>query len=175
MSDGSTAGNGALVEQVRAVFDEFDPVPAHVIGAALGSLAWRDIDAELARLVADTADARSAELAGVRGGGSDGDVQHARLVTFEAAGMTVEVEVIQTGDRRRLMGQLIPPTAADVQILTPGGDQTVRADDLGRFVAEGVPAGPAGLAVTITGASTGTGTTAGTAASKVFASAWITI
>jgi hypothetical protein len=161
MRDGTTAEDRALVERLRTVYDEIDPAPAHVIEAALGSFAWRDIDADIARLVADTADARSAALSGVRG--ADGDVQHARLVTFDAVGVTVEVEVAQTGDRRRLMGQLVPPAAAAVQILTPGGDRTVRADDLGRFVADDVPAGPVGLAITIPGAP------------KVIASAWITI
>lgn len=149
----ATPSTIALASRVRAVFDEIDPVPEHVLYAAIGSYSWRTVDTELARLVADTAattgsTGRTPMLASVRG-----TTQHARLVTFEAPDLTVEVEVGQTGAKRRLIGQLVPPGPGTVQVLSPTETQTVNADVLGRFIAENVPAGPVSLTVTREGAT----------------------
>lgn len=119
-----------LLAELRNVVDRADPIPDRVVAAARASFAWRTIDTELAELVADSSLAGS----GVRA------AEAARLLTFEADGVEIELEVAETGSSRRLTGQLIPVGAAQVTIRWGDGSLEVRADDLGRFSAEGIPA-----------------------------------
>ena len=67
--------------------------------------------------------------------------------------MGIELEVVQTGPReRRLEGQLLPPGAAMVTIERPGEDgMSIQADDLGRFVLDGLRAGVLRLHVMLRG------------------------
>lgn len=134
------AADTALLGELRALFDEVDPVPSTVLAAGRASWTWRTMEAELAELVADTERAGLAG-AGVRSG--DGP----RLLTFQAPELTVEVEVAAYGDRRRLVGQLVPPVAATVEVRCADHATPVvtRADELGRFRVDGVPAGPVSL------------------------------
>lgn len=131
-----------LLAKVREVYAEIDPVPPHVVAAAKAAIAWRSIDSELAELVEDT---ELTPVAGVRSGAAP------RLVTFEADTLTVEVEISETGDRRRLMGQMVPPTAGEVEIRNAECTQVVEADDLGRFSAADVPPGPVSLVCRLRG------------------------
>jgi hypothetical protein len=124
-----------LLAKIREVYDELDPVPSQVLDAARGALTWLTVDAELAELTVDSL----TETSAVRGNAG------ARLVTFEAQSLTVEVEVTETGDTRRLVGQLVPPGPAQVSVRTGNSAQTVQADSLGRFTVEGIPAGPVSL------------------------------
>ena len=127
---------------LRSVVDRADPVPPAVIAAAKASFTWRTIDSELAELVTDSADSLSVGSgAGVRGESAP------RLLTFEAAGLNVEVEVAGSGATRRLVGQLVPMTRADVVVRWNTGSTSTTADDLGRFVVTDVPAGLVSLAV----------------------------
>jgi hypothetical protein len=125
-----------LLGAVRAVFEELDPVPPEVLAAARGAYSWRTVDAELAELVLDSL---TTSTAGVR------STSGPRLVTFEADRLTVEVEVGETGRTRRIVGQLVPPGRAIVAVRWARGEQTVEADELGRFAVDGVPAGPVSL------------------------------
>jgi hypothetical protein len=144
-----------LLAVLHGIWDEVDPVPAHVLEAARGAFAWRDIDAELAELVLDS---RLTE-AGVR------SAEGPRLLTFEAPGLTIEVEVGVTAGGRNLVGQLVPPGPAAVTIRCNGPDRTLEADDLGRFSAVDVPAGPVSLLCR----------RAGTDATADLATSWVTI
>jgi hypothetical protein len=132
-----------VMAEVRTVLENADPVPPAVIAAAKGSFTWRTIDSELAELVADSADSLSARTvgAGVRGETAP------RLLTFEATGLAVEVEVAESGASRRLVGQLVPMTAAEVVVRWNTGSASTTADDLGRFVVSDIPAGLVSLAV----------------------------
>lgn len=127
-----------LAHDLREVYDAIDPVPPGVLAVAYGALAWRNVDADLAALVADSADTDS-PLAGVRDGGG------ARLVTFEADGVVIEVEVADTGEARRLIGQVIPAGTRGIVVETPENAVTVDVDQLGRFSATGVGRGPVRL------------------------------
>jgi hypothetical protein len=132
-----------LLTRVREVYAEIDPVPAYVLEAAKAAISWRLVDSELAELVEDT---ELTPVTGLRAGIAP------RLVTFEADTLTVEVEVAMVGDRRRLMGQLVPPSAGEIEIRNAVHTQVVEADDLGRFSASDVPAGPISLVCRLTGA-----------------------
>jgi hypothetical protein len=127
-----------LLGELRAFAKAADPLPAQVSFAAKGSLAWRRIDAELAELTFDSL-LEDAAMAGVRSRDT------IRLVTFEAGDISVEVEITDAGDKRRLIGQLVPPQVARVEIRTADSHHEVDADELGRFAADGLPAGPASL------------------------------
>jgi hypothetical protein len=127
-----------LEDELRVLAARHEPVPERLLQAAIDAYAWRTVDAELAELVFDSqADQEVAEL--VRGRQPD------RLLSFQAADLTIEIEVIAQGSSRSLMGQLDPPQLAMVEIRR--GDQavTLTTDDLGRFSAESLPAGPVSL------------------------------
>src|SRR2546423_120672 len=143
---GGNDGDDHLVSELRAVANAVDAVPEPVVAAARASLTWRTIDAELAELAYDSL-LDDAALAGTRAGGDTGP----RLLTFEAADMSVEVEVTEVGARRKLVGQLVPPAPATVEVRHPGGTSTVAADGLGRFSVDAVDAGPVSLRITVTG------------------------
>jgi hypothetical protein len=131
-----------MLAALRSVIHRADPVPAAIVDAAQAAYAWRTIDAELAELAADSAMA----TAGVRSSVAP------RLLTFEGAGVEVEVEVAQTGSTRHLSGQLVPVGAAQITVRFPGGSQETTADELGRFAVERIPAGSVSLAIMRVGA-----------------------
>ncbi len=123
-----------LLDRLRGVLARVDPVPAVVVESARDSYGWRTLDAELARLVADSLLA----TASVRGSA-------ARLLTYHAGDLTIEVEVTEIAGRLRVLGQVVPPQAARVlaEPGTPGGHSTeVSADPLGRFTFSDLPPGP---------------------------------
>jgi len=134
MSEPST---DPMFATLRNVLDHADPVPQAVVEAARAAYTWRTIDAELAELTADSAMA----TAGVR------STSAPRLLTFEGAGVEVEVEVAQTGSTRHLSGQLVPTGPAQVTVRWSGGTQETTADNLGRFAFDRVPAGSVSLAI----------------------------
>jgi hypothetical protein len=121
------ASDDELLAELAGVLDLVDAPPPDLVRAAKGLFALRTLDAELAELVHDSVEGEPA-AAGVRTGGQP------RILTFEADGLTVEIEVDETPGARRLVGQLTPPGAAALELRTP--EQTVHgdADDLGRFV-----------------------------------------
>jgi hypothetical protein len=120
---------------LHRVVRERDGVPAGVVAAAKASFAWRSIDDELASLVYDSAD-EPGLLAGVRGGS-------ARQLTFSSDGLTIELEV--DGPGRGLVGQLVPPQPAAIEVRHLDGSSFVSADELGRFDLVQVPHGPVSL------------------------------
>lgn len=138
--------DAALLEALRAVAGRVDPVPPEVREAARASFTWRTIDAELAELAYDSL-LDDDRLVGVRS--SDAP----RTLSFEGAGCSVEVEVAEEGDARRLLGQLVPPQTAAVEVRHPAGVVTVDADEVGRFSVAGLPAGPVSLRCAVAGAA----------------------
>lgn len=131
------AANDALLAELRALAAASDSVPPDAIAAARSAIAWRTMDAELAELTADTS--IGPQLAGVRG------VASPAMLTFEAPGLAVEVEVTEVGRGRRLLGQLVPAGPGEVEIRHGGGRLTVTADEIGRFAASGVAPGPVSI------------------------------
>ena len=127
-----------LEDELRGVLARLDPVPPGLVEAGVGAFAWRTIDADLAELVFDSLVDQD-EAALVRGD------QAGRLLSFRAGTLTIEVEVTATGPSRRLMGQLMPPQRGDVDIRHGDSTTTVEADELGRFSAGPLPAGPVSL------------------------------
>lgn len=136
---GRSRDDEVLIERLRRTLATEDPVPGSVMEAAKASLAWRSIDRELAELTLDSAMQR---VSGVR---SVGDETEPRLLTFQASELTVEIEVTPQGATRRLVGQLIPPNRAEVEIRWADGSTTGEADEIGLFAIGSVPAGPVSI------------------------------
>jgi hypothetical protein len=127
-----------LEAELRGAADRFDPVPAGLLQAALDAFGWRTVDAELAELVFDSLlDPDDAAL--MRGS------QGPRLLSFRAGELTIEVEITSARSSRGLVGQIVPPQQARVEIRHGAGVLPVEADDLGRFSAGSLPAGPISL------------------------------
>ena len=127
-----------LEAELRRLAAAWDPVPAELRQAAVDAFSWRDIDAEIAELVYDSLLGFD-EASLVRGPAGQ------RLVSFAVGGMTIDVEVTSTGTGRTVMGQIVPPQRATVDIRHPRDMVTVEADDLGRFRSGPLPPGPASL------------------------------
>lgn len=127
-----------LEEELRRVVEQIDSVPPVLLEAAVGAFAWRTIDADLAELVFDSLIDHD-EAALVRGTGQG------RMLSFRASSLTIDVEVTRTGDSRMLVGQLVPPQQASVDIRHGDNVVTTEADELGRFSAGPLPAGPISL------------------------------
>jgi len=115
-----------------------EAVPAEAMAAAKTAIVWRTIDGELAALTYDSS-LDDLATAGVR------SAEPSRLLTFEAPGLVVEVESLDAGARRRLVGQLVPAQAGRVEVRHGDGTTEVEADDLGRFTVDDVPPGPVSL------------------------------
>jgi hypothetical protein len=135
-----------LLAQVREVLDETDPVPEFLLDAARETYTWRTIDAELAELTGDSL----LEGTAVRSSRAP------RLLTFTAEAATLVVEVAEhvrgASLGRRLLGQILSPRPADIEVRHAEGTFSVAADEYGRFRAEAVPPGPISLACRFGGA-----------------------
>lgn len=143
-----TGSDDTTEAELRAIFAHMDPVPELLTEGARSAFTWRTVDAELAELMRDSADAAEEE-SGLLLRGDHGP----RQLSFESPRLGIEIEVTETGPReRRLAGQLLPPAAATVTIERPGEDGlSVQADDLGRFVLDGLRAGVVRLHVALRG------------------------
>lgn len=128
-SDGH-GGGPSDQELTGALRRAFPPVPERVIALGHAAFAWFEPAAALATLTSETI----AVPTGVRGGGS-------RLLTFSGARVSVEIEVCG----REIVGQLAPPSAAEVILRSPGGERGTRTDEAGSFALAGVPAGAVSL------------------------------
>jgi hypothetical protein len=126
-----------LEQRLQDAEQLLDPVPARLLHGAVGMFDWRTIDADLAALVFDSADARSA--AAVRGPGQS------RLLTFRVGDLSIELELTGTPPQREISGRLVPARQAAVEILAGGERLTVTADELGRFAAAVPGSGPLSL------------------------------
>lgn len=130
-------GDGELMAELRALGGRLDPVPEDAMAAARSAIAWRSIDRELAELVEDSS--TDQRMAGVRGTASS------VLLTFQAPGLMVEVQVVGGERGPRLLGQLVPPGPPHIEVRHPGGVVPVEADPVGRFSTADLVAGPTSI------------------------------
>jgi hypothetical protein len=127
----------ALLAQLRSALTRIDPVPDPVLEAARAAVEFRDLDAQLAELLRDTAD-EEPELAGVRG-------VVGRLLTFGLGDRYVELEVANEGDQRTITGYVVPASAGELIAESSGAPVNARLDDQGRFHLSGLRRGPVRL------------------------------
>jgi hypothetical protein len=123
------ADDDVLLGQLGEALRMYDEPPADVVTAAKDLFTWRTIDAELAALTFDSL--LDDERAAVRSTSAP-----PRVLTFEAHGLTVELEVETGPAGRRLLGQLVPPVVGELDLDTAAGTQRVSVEGMGRFVAD---------------------------------------
>ncbi|MEU8146648.1 hypothetical protein [Nonomuraea sp. NPDC048901] len=128
---------GKLEDELREIAEVLDPVPPALLEDAMQAFTLRTLDAELAALTFDSWDEEPSARV-VRGAGQP------RLLTFEAGGVAVELEV----SAARLVGRLSPEGPAEIGLQRPDEVLLVRSDELGRFTADGLVRGPLRLRVT---------------------------
>lgn len=120
----------ALLLELGEVLRQHAGPPPESIAAAKDLFGWRTMDAELAALTYDSL--LEDEPASVR------SVSTAlRTLTFDADGLTLELEIEGAGEGRRLTGQVIPAKAGGTTLTVTAGGVSVfpDVDDFGRFVA----------------------------------------
>ena len=112
-----------------------DAVPADVLESARFSFELRSVDDELAALVYDSV-VDTDLLASVRSGGTA-----SRQLTFASREIVLELEV-PDGRSRGVIGQVVPPQPAEIELRHRTGTTSVASDELGCFELPVVPEGP---------------------------------
>jgi hypothetical protein len=115
---------------LRALLARVDHVPPDALRAASAAIGWRDLDADLAVLMAEAGH----ELAGLRGAPP-------RLLTFRSDQAIIELEISVGGGTARLLGQLEPPRAAAVTVQSAEQAWRTEVDPQGRFSVAGLSDG----------------------------------
>ena len=125
------ADDFALLNSLRAYYDEHDPVPDGLVERIQFELTLDALQAEVATLTQlDLAGARSAAMESVR------------TITFTSESMTTMVTITPDGEGSvRIDGWAAPGAGIRVEILLADGTRETSADDDGRFVFEQVPTG----------------------------------
>lgn len=117
-----------------------DGVPPLTLAAARSAFTWRTVDDELARLGYDSALA-TGTLVGIRG-------EEARLLTFEAPDLAIDVEVSEKPAGRSVLGQA-SGLIERLQLQRPDRDRSadvdLEVDATGSFHADGLAPGPVRL------------------------------
>lgn len=128
--EGGETAREATLDRLRSLSSPSDPEPSQAGLSADEGL--RSVDDELARLVYDSAfDAELLQT--VRAGEGS-----ARQLTFAARGVCLELEVLAG----HLVGQLVPPQPAMVELRHRRGTTEVETDELGCFHIPVMPKGP---------------------------------
>jgi len=137
--------DNADLDNLRRIVRDVDPVPDEVFAAARAAIITRELDAELAALVADSA-AMEDELRFDPVRTASTEAADTRLLSFDGGGVQVELEVSGQADQLMVVGQVIG--AADRGCVLEQADgrvHEVELDSLGRFLITGVTSGPARL------------------------------
>jgi len=137
--------DNADLDNLRRIVGDVDPVPDEVFAAARAAIITRELDAELAALVADSA-AMEDELRFDPVRTASTEAADTRLLSFDGGGVQVELEVSGQADQLMVVGQVIG--AADRGCVLEQADgrvHEVELDSLGRFLITGVTSGPARL------------------------------
>ncbi len=122
-----------LEEELRQATAILDPVPPALRQIAVEAFALHDLDSRIAELSFDSV----VDAIPVRGA-----MAAPRMLTFHAGEVTVDVELTAQG----LMGQVLPPQSARIEVLSgPQAGAPLTTDDMGRFTCEVSPAGPFAL------------------------------
>jgi hypothetical protein len=127
------ADDFALLNSLRAYYDEHDPVPDGLVGRIQFELTLDALQAEVATLT-------QLDLAGA--GTRGAATESVRTITFTSESMTTMVTITPDGEGSvRIDGWAAPGAGIRVEILLADGTRETDADDDGRFVFEQVPTG----------------------------------
>jgi hypothetical protein len=126
--------DAAILNDIREMFQEADPMPADLPERIQFSLTLRHLEFEVARLAAE----EDQPTLAVRG------VEQSRTITFESDSLTIMIRVDLGGTGTvRIDGWLAPPYPRTIELRTAAESLTTVADEGGRFVFTRVPHGSA--------------------------------
>lgn len=135
------ADDFALLNSLRAYYDEHDPVPDGLVERIQFELTLDALHAEVATLTQlDLADA----------GARSTETEAVRTITFTTESITTMVTLTPEGEGEgtvRVDGWAAPGAGIRVEILLANGPRETHADADGRFVFEAVPRGLAKFAL----------------------------
>jgi hypothetical protein len=120
-----------LLDELRMLVSDVDPVPAEVVSYAETALAFRRIDAGLAELSYDSR-IRPEPVAATRAGAE------AVRLAFESSDLTVDFDVYRTSSGVELRGYLVPPSRASIHVQQDDSSRLASAetDERGQFRVE---------------------------------------
>jgi hypothetical protein len=128
----------AILAGLRDMFQAADPMPPDLPERIRFSLALRDLEVEVARLVAD----EDQELIAARG------PEQSRTITFDSDSLTIMIRIDLNRDgTARVDGWLAPPQNREVEMKTTAATLSVASDRQGRFAFASVARGTAQLIV----------------------------
>lgn len=123
----------ALLNSLRAYYDEHDPVPDGLAERIQFELTLDALEAEVATLT---------QLDLASAGARSAATESVRTITFTSESMTTMVTITPDGEGSvRIDGWAAPGADIRVEILLTGGTRETYADADGRFVFEEVPTG----------------------------------
>jgi len=128
------ARDDALMNRIAAMYNEADPVPAHLVDELIFRVSLDALHAELASLV-------EPEMAMASRGGAVQPTE-VKTLTFSSDSLTTMVTISPSGpDRVRIDGWAAPGAGASVELRQGAVSTFATADEDGRFVFEDVPHG----------------------------------
>ena len=128
----------AILDGIREMFEQADPMPADLPERIKFSLALRDLEAEVARLV----EQEDPRLVAARG------AEPGRTITFDSDSLTIMIRIDPNQDGTvRVDGWLAPRQRREIEVRTAAGALLVASDEQGRFAFASVPRGTARLSV----------------------------
>ena len=127
------ADDFALLNSLRAYYDEHDPVPDGLVERIQFELTLDALQTEVATLT---------QLDLASAGTRSASTESVRTITFTSESMTTMVTITPDGEGSvRIDGWAAPGAGIRVEILLTDGTRETYADDDGRFVFEQVPTG----------------------------------
>jgi hypothetical protein len=131
--------DAALLNSLRAYYDERDPVPDGLVDRIEFELTLDALHAEVATLI--TMDVASANIRSAA-------TEAVRTITFTSESLTTMVTLtLQPYGTVRVDGWASPGAGLRVEVLLADGSRETQADPDGRFVFENVPCGLAKFAL----------------------------
>ncbi len=128
----------AILDDIRELFEQADPMPADLPERIRFSLAMRDLEAEVARLTA----AEQQDLVGARG------AEHSRTITFDSNSLTIMIRIDSNRDGTvRIDGWLAPAQRREIEMQAIADTLRVSSDEQGRFAFPSVPGGTVRLVI----------------------------
>ncbi len=128
----------AILDGIREIFGQADPMPADLPERIKFSLALRDLEAEVARL----AEQEDPRLLAARG------AEQSRTITFDSDSLTIMIRIDFNKDgTARVDGWLEPPQRREIEMRTAADALLAVSDEQGRFAFASVRRGTARLSV----------------------------
>jgi hypothetical protein len=126
-----TNADDFLLDRLRRIAVERDDPPDYVDRAARAALSTRRLDHQLAQLIADSAQIQPATRAGE---------PSIRLLTFETATVSLELQVDEVAGRRSVRGH-VTGASGEAVVETAADTRTAPIDERGWFAVDDLPAG----------------------------------